>query len=77
MTTRTSLLRQPRWLLGALVLVPVLLLALQGLTFQASAADLDWVDGGDDQLCLQDDNGAALSHRANQAVACSGIIPVR
>lgn len=62
MTTRTSLLRQPRWLLGALVLVPVLLLALQGLTFQASAAGLDWVDGGDDQLCLQDDNGAALSH---------------
>jgi len=62
MTTRTSLLRQPRWLLAALVLVPVLMLALQGLTFQAKAADLDWVDGGDDQLCLQDDNGAALSH---------------
>jgi fibronectin type III domain protein len=62
MTTRTSLLRQPRWLLAAMVLVPLLMLALQGLTFQAKAADLDWVDGGDDQLCLQDDTGAALSH---------------
>lgn len=72
MTTRTSLLRQPRWLLAALVLVPVLMLALQGLTFQAKAADLDWVDGGDDQLCLQDDNGAALTHP--EIEQCSPII---
>jgi hypothetical protein len=72
MTTRSALLRQPRWALAALVLVPVLLLALQGMTFRASAASLDWVDGGDDQLCLQDDNGAALSHP--EIEQCSPII---
>ena len=72
MTTRSALLRRPRGVLAVLVLVPVLLLALQGMTFQASAATLDWVDGGDDQLCLQDDTGVALSHP--EIEQCSPII---
>ncbi len=29
---------------------------------QADAASVSWVDGGDDQHCLQDDNGAALTY---------------
>ena len=63
--------RRPSWL-AVLMLFPVLLLALQGLTFQAEASDLQWVDGGDDQLCLQDDVGAALSHP--EIEQCSPII---
>ncbi|WP_028644211.1 fibronectin type III domain-containing protein [Nocardioides sp. URHA0020] len=72
MTTQPARVRRrPRWL-SALMLVPVLVLALQGLTFQASASDLEWVDGGDDQLCLQDDTGVALSHP--EIEQCSPII---
>jgi fibronectin type III domain protein len=71
-TALTALISRRPWWLAALVLVPVLLLALQGMTFQARAAELQWVDGGDDQLCLQDDVGAALSHP--EIEQCSPII---
>ena len=72
MNTQIALVRRRPWWLAVLMLFPVLLLAAQGLTFQADAADLQWVDGGDDQLCLQDDVGAALSHP--EIEQCSPII---
>lgn len=67
-----ELVRRRPWWLAPLLLIPILLLTVQGMTFRADAAGLDWIDGGDDQLCLQDDNGAALSHP--EIVVCSPII---
>lgn len=51
--------------LVALLVVGVIALGLPVLqATRASAATVEWVDGGDDQHCLQDDKGAALVNLA-------------
>lgn len=56
------LLRAPRAvrLLAAFVLSTVMVLTGQAFHVSASAADVSWVDGGDDSPCLNDDKGRAL-----------------
>ena len=58
----TPLLRTPRIvrLLAAVVLSTVMVLTGQAFHVSASAADITWVDGGDDSPCLNDDKGRAL-----------------
>jgi hypothetical protein len=46
---------------AALAIGSGLVLSGQAIYIQASAASVDWVDGGDDSPCLQDDKGAALT----------------
>lgn len=47
-------------LLAALVLGSGMVLSAQAVQVSASAADITWVDGGDDSPCLNDDKGRAL-----------------
>lgn len=58
----TPSLRAPRLvrLLAAFVLSTVMVLTGQAFHVSASAADITWVDGGDDMPCLNDDKGRAL-----------------
>ncbi|SKB03882.1 fibronectin type III domain-containing protein [Aeromicrobium choanae] len=60
MTTTQRRLPRPLHLLLAFLLGTTILLSGQGLFVPASAASITWVDGGDDQPCLNDDNGRAL-----------------
>ncbi len=58
----TQTIRLPRLvrLLVAAVLSTAIVLTGQALQVSAQAADITWVDGGDDSPCLNDDTGRAL-----------------
>lgn len=60
MTSKSLRLPRPLHLLLAFALATTILLSGQGLLVPAKAASITWVDGGDDQPCLNDDMGRAL-----------------
>lgn len=60
MTSKFLRLPRPLHLLMAFALATTILLSTQALLVPAKAASITWVDGGDDQPCLNDDKGRAL-----------------
>ncbi len=60
MSHPTSPFLRARRFLVALFVGSGIVLSGQAIYVQASAADIEWVDGGDDSPCLNDDKGRAL-----------------